>query len=339
MNEELKEVETLITEGNIRSAFRMLATKIRGKPQLCEDALYLVDKVFKIPNLNSNSLGAIHLSLGNIAVESPNLGEKVLERFKKGFSLIQKPEDIDIDYDCVEPLARNRPDLYEGLLDLQHQVEAHYKKLGGKGDTGKNVYRMVVELTKSLPDIGKRYLEDVDQKLNFQEVDNVDLMNALCEMSKIIDADSKLAPLTLPLIEKVLDNDENNSDSLTGVCDLLEKIYKKNPDTKDYVLRLLSKAIKSEKNDEDSLEIGKEIYADIQKEQLTSTITNKLQELKSKTKSEKIEDIPHAKTQVLRELAKDNVSSEKGVVNPKRSDADKAAIKAAVNKAISKTRK
>lgn len=59
---------------------------------------------------------------------------------------------------------------------------------------------------------------------------------------------------------------------------------------------------------------------------------NKLQELKSKTHTDKLEDIPHAKTQVLRELAKDNVSSEKGVVNPKRSDADKAVIKAAIIK-------
>ena len=48
----------------------------------------------------------------------------------------------------------------------------------------------------------------------------------------------------------------------------------------------------------------------------------------------RFEDIPHAKTQVLRELAKDNVSSEKGVVNPKRSDADKAVIKAVVEKAV-----
>ena len=48
----------------------------------------------------------------------------------------------------------------------------------------------------------------------------------------------------------------------------------------------------------------------------------------------RFEDIPHAKTQVLREIAKDNVSSEKGVVNPKRSNADKRVIKAVVEKAI-----
>lgn len=68
-------------------------------------------------------------------------------------------------------------------------------------------------------------------------------------------------------------------------------------------------------------------------DELTQRISNKLQELKSKTKSEKIEDIPHAKTQILREVAKDNLGK------PKRSDADKKVIKAAMNKAISKTRK
>ena len=62
-------------------------------------------------------------------------------------------------------------------------------------------------------------------------------------------------------------------------------------------------------------------------------VSNKLQELKNKTKSEKIEDIPHAKTQILREVAKDNLGK------PKRSDADKKVIKAAMDKAISKTRK
>ncbi len=71
-----------------------------------------------------------------------------------------------------------------------------------------------------------------------------------------------------------------------------------------------------------------------QKEQLASTITNKLKELKEKTKSENIEDIPHLKTQILREIAKDNVSPEKGVVNRKRSDADKKIIKAVMDKAI-----
>ena len=62
-------------------------------------------------------------------------------------------------------------------------------------------------------------------------------------------------------------------------------------------------------------------------------VSNKLQELKGKTHTDNFADIPHAKTQVLRELAKDNLGK------PKRSDADKAVIEAAVNKAISKTRK
>lgn len=42
----------------------------------------------------------------------------------------------------------------------------------------------------------------------------------------------------------------------------------------------------------------------------------------------RFEDIQHAKTQVLREVAKDNLGK------PKRSDADKAIIKAVVEKAV-----
>ena len=68
-------------------------------------------------------------------------------------------------------------------------------------------------------------------------------------------------------------------------------------------------------------------------DELAQIISDKLQELKGKTHTDNIEDIPHAKTQILREVAKDNLGK------PKRSNADKAVIKAAMNKAISKTRK
>ena len=50
---------------------------------------------------------------------------------------------------------------------------------------------------------------------------------------------------------------------------------------------------------------------------LTQKISNKLQELKEKTQNGKIDDIPHAKIQILREVEKDNLGK------PKRSDADK----------------
>lgn len=73
-----------------------------------------------------------------------------------------------------------------------------------------------------------------------------------------------------------------------------------------------------------------EIYQ--QKEQLTSTITNKLKELKDKTKSENIGDIPHLKTQIFRAI------SEEQYGKPKRPDADKKVIKAAMDKAIQNTK-
>ena len=75
-----------------------------------------------------------------------------------------------------------------------------------------------------------------------------------------------------------------------------------------------------------------------QEKALGQQITNKLQELKDKTKSDTISDIPNAKTQVLREIAKENVSPEKGVVNPRRSAADKKVIKAALDRATKSLR-
>lgn len=84
----------------------------------------------------------------------------------------------------------------------------------------------------------------------------------------------------------------------------------------------------------DAKQISEQIERIESKEQsLEQQITNKICELRDKMKSENIEAIPHAKTQILRELAKDNVSSEKSVVNPKRSDADKRVIKAVIEKA------
>ncbi|MBQ7633018.1 MAG: hypothetical protein IJS88_02750 [Alphaproteobacteria bacterium] len=61
-------------------------------------------------------------------------------------------------------------------------------------------------------------------------------------------------------------------------------------------------------------------------------VSNKLQELKEKAHTDNIEDIPHTKTQVLRELAKDNLGK------PKRSDADKQIIKSALDKVTKNTR-
>ena len=270
INEELKEIEKMIDEGNLRPAFRDLYNKIKTNPQLSEDALHLIDKGFDAPNLSPRSELTIYIVLSTIADKSPTLGEKVLERFKKGFSLIQNPEDIDQYYDAVAPLASHRPDLYEGLLDLQHQVEEHYKKLGGKTEVGSNVYQRVRELTKSLPDIGQKYLEDVDQKLSSENVDAVDLANAGAEMSQIIQADSKWAPLTIPLIEKALNKNENTSYSLLGFYRLLEMVHEKSPDSRESVLRLLSNALKSEKNNEDSLDEGLEFYTNILKEQIQS---------------------------------------------------------------------
>lgn len=67
-------------------------------------------------------------------------------------------------------------------------------------------------------------------------------------------------------------------------------------------------------------------------DELTQKISNKLQELKEKAHTDNIEDIPHAKTQVLRELAKDNLGK------PKRSNADKQIIKSALDKVTKNTR-
>lgn len=76
----------------------------------------------------------------------------------------------------------------------------------------------------------------------------------------------------------------------------------------------------------------KEKIAEYDEKRVELRISNKLQELKSKTHTDNIEDIPHAKTQVLRELAKDNLGK------PKRSNADKQIIKSALDKATKNTR-
>ena len=65
-----------------------------------------------------------------------------------------------------------------------------------------------------------------------------------------------------------------------------------------------------------------------------------MQETKSKIKKFKEETLEKGKTKskiaLLREVLKDNVSEDKGVVNPKRSKADKDAIRAALKEASSK---
>lgn len=76
----------------------------------------------------------------------------------------------------------------------------------------------------------------------------------------------------------------------------------------------------------------KEKIVEYDEKMLELRISNKLQELKDKTHTDNIEDIPHAKTQVLRELAKDNLGK------PKRSNADKQIIKSALDKATKNTR-
>ncbi len=86
-------------------------------------------------------------------------------------------------------------------------------------------------------------------------------------------------------------------------------------------------------------EIAKQIERIESKEKsLEQQITNKINELKDKTHSEDLSGIPHAKMQILREVVKENVSSEKGVVNPKRSTSDKKIIKTALDKVTKNTR-
>ena len=359
---ELQEIEKMFDDGQVLAACRRLMKEINNSKDLAEPALALIDKGFNKENLTSKELGLLHRGLAAIVLANPDLAEEALKRFQKGFSLIKEPWQIDQDYDSIAAISIKRPDLSGNLFDLQHQVEAHFKEIGGKDSIGSNVYQRVRELTRSLPDIGQKYLDDADEKLSRKNIDAVDLCCASAEISQVLQADSKYSAQSLPLIEKGIDSKANNANSLAMFYGDLSFIYSLDNTLIDSILPLFDKGLQSEENNEKSIDLAKnslitiveecpdladkgldlnkgpkELLVDIQdelkKQQLTSTITNKLQELKSKMKTGNIEDIPHLKTQILREVAKDNLGK------PKRSDADKAVIKAAVNKAISKTRK
>lgn len=64
---------------------------------------------------------------------------------------------------------------------------------------------------------------------------------------------------------------------------------------------------------------------------LAKKITDKIQELKDKSKTDKLEDVPHAKTQILREIAKENIGK------PARHD--KWLVGAAIKEATKNFRK
>ncbi|MBR1601090.1 MAG: hypothetical protein IJ677_05875, partial [Alphaproteobacteria bacterium] len=85
----------------------------------------------------------------------------------------------------------------------------------------------------------------------------------------------------------------------------------------------------------DAKQISEQIERIESKEQsLEQQITNKICELRNKSLTGNISDNPHAKTQVLRAVAQENVSPEKGVVNPRRSNADKQIMKAVLDNVI-----
>lgn len=360
---ELQEIEKMFNDGQVLTACRRLMKEVDNSKDLAEPALALIDKGFNKENLTSKELSLLHRGLGVIVLANPDLAEKALKRFSKGFSLAKEPGQINTDYDNIDPIAKNRPDLSENLLGLQYQVEAHYKKIGGIDSVGWNVYRRLKSLTEASPEVGTKYFKNLEQKLEAKDINAVDLCCALDGISHVVLANSSFASSALPLAEKCLKREENNGNSLYYTYGALADIYSADRTLQDRVLSLFEEGLKSPNNNEHSLDNGasdslrlivkecpdladrgldlnkgpKELLMDIQdelkKQQLTSKITNKLKELKDKTKSVNIEDIPHAKTQILREVAKDNLGK------PKRSDADKKVIKAAMDKAINNARK
>ena len=120
--------------------------------------------------------------------------------------------------------------------------------------------------------------------------------------------------------------------------DLVKKVQERIDEGKEYDVKRFRKALQTLMPNlyEEVIEQGKADVKNleelIQWKNTTEKTSNKIKELKERTPSGKLEDVPHLTTQVLRTIGEDNLGKSK------RSKSEKKIIKSAIAKVLQSTR-